>query len=120
MTEKMTLKRFDAPDSTRNFPKGRFDGVTIGEMTIGRAEYEPGWVWSRDVGAASGQTLCQIEHHGMVVSGAATAEFADGTVLEMRAGDLFYIPPGHDSRVIGDEPYVSLHFSGADSYAKPK
>jgi mannose-6-phosphate isomerase-like protein (cupin superfamily) len=118
MKATMDVKRFDKPDSTRNFPKGRFDGVTIGEMTIGRAEYEPGWVWSRDVGAATGQTLCQVEHHGMVLSGAATAEFEDGTVLEMRAGDLFYIPPGHDSRVIGDEPYVSLHFSGAESYAK--
>ena len=114
----MTLKRFDAPDSTRNFANGRFDGVTIGEMTIGRAAYEPGWIWSRDVGAALGQTRCEIEHHGMVLSGAATAEFEDGTVIEMRAGDLFYIPPGHDSRVVGDEPYVSLHFSGAENYAK--
>jgi hypothetical protein len=38
----------------------------------------------------------------------------------MRAGDLFYTPPGppgHDSWVIGDEPYVSLHFLGADHYA---
>jgi hypothetical protein len=25
---------------------------------------------------------------------------------------------GHDSWVIGDEPYVSLHFLGADHYAK--
>ncbi len=41
----------------------------------------------------------------------------DGTVHEMRAGDLFYIPPGHDSWVVGDEPYVSLHFMGADDYA---
>ena len=120
MESKMTLKRFDAPDSTRTFPNGRFNGVTIGEITVGRAEYEPGWVWSRDVGAALGQSLCEVEHHGMVLSGAATAEFADGTVMEMHAGDVFYIPPGHDSRVIGYEPYISLHFSGAESYAKGK
>lgn len=41
----------------------------------------------------------------------------DGPVHEMRAGDLFYVPPGHDSWVIGDELYVSLHFLGADVYA---
>ena len=44
----------------------------------------------------------------------------DGRVLEMRAGDLFYIPPGppgHDSWVVGDQPYVSLHFLGAGEYA---
>ena len=35
----------------------------------------------------------------------------------MKAGDVFYIAPGHDSWVVGDEPYVSLHFLGADAYA---
>jgi hypothetical protein len=30
-----------------------------------------------------------------------------------------YIPPiPHDSWVVGNEPYVSLHFSGAEKYAK--
>jgi hypothetical protein len=42
----------------------------------------------------------------------------DGTVKEMREGDLFYIAPGHDSWVVGEEPYVSLHFLGASDYAK--
>ena len=38
----------------------------------------------------------------------------------MRAGDLFYIPPvPHDSWVVGDVPYVSLHFLGAEHYAAP-
>jgi quercetin dioxygenase-like cupin family protein len=44
----------------------------------------------------------------------------DGRVIEMRAGDVFYIGPGHDSWVVGDEPYVSLHFMGASEYAKAK
>jgi hypothetical protein len=35
----------------------------------------------------------------------------------MHAGDIFYIPPGHDSWVIGDEPYISLHVMGAADYA---
>jgi uncharacterized cupin superfamily protein len=86
-------------------------------MTIGRATYQPGWRWSVDVGAEIGETLCQVEHVGLVVSGCATAAMADGTIYEMRAGDLFYVPPGHDSWVVGDEPYVSLHFLGADDYA---
>ena len=34
-------------------------------------------------------------------------------------GELFYIPPHpHDSWVVGDEPYVSLHFMGAAEYAR--
>jgi len=38
----------------------------------------------------------------------------------MRAGDVFYISPGHDSWVVGDEPYVSFHFFGAEKYAVGK
>ena len=30
---------------------------------------------------------------------------------------LFHIPPGHDSWVAGDEPYVSLHVMGSETYA---
>ena len=114
------LHRFETPDEVRTFPKGRFELVRIGGMTIGRATYQPGWKWKEDVGAAMGLQRCDVEHVGLVLSGCATAAMEDGTVHEMRAGDLFYIPPGppgHDSWVVGDEPYVSLHFMGAEDYA---
>ena len=116
----VVLKRFAAADETRTFEKGRFEIVRVGGMTIGRATYEPGWRRSVPVGAQLGQTMCEVEHVGMVVSGCATAAMRDGRVIEMRAGDVFYIGPGHDSWVVGDEPYVSLHFMGADAYARAK
>jgi quercetin dioxygenase-like cupin family protein len=114
------LKRFETPDEARVFEKGRFELVRVGGMTIGRASYEPGWKWSVHVGGATGAKSCQVEHVGMVVSGRATAAMDDGRVVEMKAGDVFYIAPGHDSWVVGDEPYVSLHFLGAESYADGK
>ena len=42
---------------------------------------------------------------------------SDGSERIMREGELFYVPPGHDSWVVGDEPYVSLHIMGSESYA---
>ena len=120
MDPDVILKRFESPDEIREFELGRFEVVTIGGMTIGRATYQPGWKWSEHVGKPIGQSLCQVEHVGLVVSGCATAAIEGGRVVEMRAGDIFYIPPGppgHDSWVVGDEPYVSLHFLGADHYA---
>ena len=114
------LKRFAQPDEVRKMTKGRFELVRIGGMTIGRATYDPGWKWSEHVGPTVGQTRCTVEHVGLVLSGAATAAFEDGRVVELRAGDLFYIPPvPHDSWVLGDVPYVSLHFLGAEHYAAP-
>jgi quercetin dioxygenase-like cupin family protein len=114
------LKRFDRPDQVRTFEKGKFELVQLGGMTIGRASYEPGWKWSVHVGATQGLKSCSVEHVGMVVSGRATAAMDDGRVIEMKAGDLFYIEPGHDSWVVGKEPYVSLHFMGAGDYARQK
>jgi hypothetical protein len=121
ITRDVILKRFENPDETRVFEKGKFEVVQIAGMTIGRATYEPGWKWSEHVGPAMGAARCQVEHVGMVISGCATAAMDDGRIIEMRAGDVFYIPPGppgHDSWVVGNEPYVSLHFMGAGDYAR--
>jgi quercetin dioxygenase-like cupin family protein len=113
------LKRFESPDETRILERGRFELAHLGGLTIGRATYQPGWRWSEHVGRALGLTRCLVEHVGLVLSGVATAAFDDGSVIELRAGELFYIPPvPHDSWVIGNEPYVSLHFSGAEKYAR--
>ena len=107
------LKRFEEPDETRSFSKGKFELVHIGGMAIGRATYDPGWRWSVDVGGPAGLSHCMVEHVGLVVAGKAVAATTDGRVVEMKAGDLFYIAPGHDSWVVGEEPYVSRHFMGA-------
>jgi quercetin dioxygenase-like cupin family protein len=115
----LVLKRFEDPDEIRHMENGTFELIHIGGMTIGRATYEPGWKWSEHVGPSRGQSLCPVEHVGLVLSGTATAAFEDGTVQGLTAGTLFYIPPTpHDSWVVGDKQYVSLHFLGAEHYAK--
>jgi mannose-6-phosphate isomerase-like protein (cupin superfamily) len=86
-------------------------------MTLGRASYEPGWRWSEHVGAATGEAWCEVEHVGLVLSGRAMAAMRDGVERVMEPGQLFYVPPGHDSWVVGDEPYISLHIMGAEDYA---
>ena len=117
----VVIKRFESPDELRTFDKGQFELVEVGGMTIGRATYQPGWRWSTDVGAAMDELYCQVEHVGMVLSGCATVALPGQDVVEMKPGDVFYVPPlPHDSWVIGEEPYVSLHFLGSASYAASK
>ena len=112
------IKAFEDPDERRTFEKGVFEIVRVGGLTIGRATYEPGWKWSEHVGKALGEQYCTVEHVGMVLAGVATAAFETGEVVELKPGELFYIPEvPHDSWVVGDEPYISLHFLGADKYA---
>jgi quercetin dioxygenase-like cupin family protein len=113
----LTLVNLDSPTETRTFDRGRFELYQVGPMTIGRATYEPGWRWSEHVGAPSGVSSCMVEHVGLVVSGRAAVKMDGGEERVMEPGDLFYVPPGHDSWVVGNEPYISLHVMGSENYA---
>lgn len=113
------LSRFDDPDEVREMVKGRFEVKKIAGMTVGKATYEPGWKWSEHVGPALGQSRCSVEHLGVVITGTATAAYDDGRIDVLTKGQRFRVEPRpHDSWVIGDEPYVSLHFVGADKYSR--
>jgi quercetin dioxygenase-like cupin family protein len=114
----VVLKRFERPDEVRNFDKGKFEIVRLAGVTVGKATYEPGWKWSEHVRPVAGTPSCQVEHVGLVVSGRAKVRMDDGTEVELAPGDLFHVAPGHDSWVLGNEPYVSLHFLGANEYAR--
>jgi quercetin dioxygenase-like cupin family protein len=119
MIEPVILKRFETPDETREMQYGRFDIVRLKDVVVGRATYQPGWKWSLHVAPSVGAPLCTVEHVGLVLAGTAVAAFEDGTVVKLRPGDFFHIPGRpHDSWVVGNEQYVSLHFLGADHYAK--
>jgi hypothetical protein len=109
----------EMPQQTQVFALGRFDLFSVGDLQIGRAVYSPGWRWSEHVGPLVGTELCEVEHVGIVISGRAAVRMADGTERSMGPGDLFGIPAGHDSWVLGDEEYVSIHLTGGKDYAHP-
>ena len=113
MQSSLIFKSLDHPDESRApSDRTRIDLVTLGEVTVGRAVFHPGWRWSDDVKPVAGTDLCQVTHVGYVVSGREGVRMADGTEVELGPGDAFVVGPGHDAWVIGDEPCVTLDFSG--------
>ncbi len=118
MVSEVVLRRFEKPDEVRQLEKGKLELVRVGGVTIGRASYEPGWKWSKHMGPSVGTPSCQVAHVGMVLAGRHKVVMDDGREVDLAPGDLFSIGPGHDAWVVGDEPYVSLHFLGADQYGK--
>ena len=113
------LRTFDQPDEVREYDKMRLEIVRFRGHEYGRATYEPGWRWSTHVGKPRGERWCRVEHLYFVIEGAAVAAFEDGRTCELSSGSLHYIPPvPHDSWVLGDTRYVSLHLLGAGTYAK--
>jgi ketosteroid isomerase-like protein len=85
--------------------------ANAGAASVNRARFEPGWRWSTDVKPIAGTATCQVHHQGLNLSGSMTVRLDDGTEREIKPGDVFDIPPGHDAWVSGDEPCDMLDFS---------
>ena len=114
----IVVKRFAASDETREFEKGRFELVLLGGLTIGRAAYAPGWKWSTHVGPLLARAGVKSSTSALWSQVVVKSQWMMAREVELGPGDLFHIKAGHDTWVVGDQPYVSLHFLGADSYAK--
>jgi hypothetical protein len=111
------LKAFDHPDETREFPFGRFEIVHLNGVSLGRATYQPGWKWSVHNAPVVGTSLCHAPHTGVALSGHGVVAYEDGRVVNLLPGQAFQISSvPHDSWVVGDEPYVSLHVLGLHSH----
>ena len=115
---KIGSKSFNTPDEVRTFTKGKVELVNLGEATIGRATFEPGWRWSTCVKPLANTNSCEAAHFGYQISGTMRVRMDDGTELECKAGDVASIPSGHDAWVVGNEPVVVVDFQGMPNYAK--
>ncbi len=56
--------------------------------------------------------VCQCPHWGIVLKGSIHVDYADGRHETVRAGEVYYWPPGHTVRV--DEDYEAIEFSPQD------
>jgi quercetin dioxygenase-like cupin family protein len=111
------VKSLDAPEETRRAAdKGRVELVRLDGVVVGRATFAPGWRWSEHVKPTAGTKLCQAAHTGYVVSGRQAVRMADGSEVELGPGDAFVVPPGHDAWVVGDEPCVTIDFTGGATF----
>jgi mannose-6-phosphate isomerase-like protein (cupin superfamily) len=113
---------FQQPDETRPFKAhGHMDVVQFRDgRAVGRGVFEPGWKWSNDVKPIAGTKSCQADHTGHCLSGSMTIRMDDGKQFQIRPGEAFHIPPGHDAWVDGSEDCVLIDVTGFKEYAKPR
>jgi class 3 adenylate cyclase len=113
------VKSFADPDEVITLVDTVLHTVQVGDLTIGRMVLQPGWRWSTHVRPLAGTDSCQFHHMGVGISGAARFLMDDGTELDVRAGDVFDIPPGHDNWVTSDEPAVAITWGGWRGWGRP-
>ncbi|HJP87613.1 MAG TPA: adenylate/guanylate cyclase domain-containing protein [Candidatus Limnocylindrales bacterium] len=109
---RLTRTSLAAPNADRSL--GRAEGAlaSAGALAVGRAWLEPGWRWSEDVKPVAGTSSCMVHHVQVLLRGRLAVRLDDGEEMAFEPGDVFEIPPGHDSWVIGEEPADLLDISG--------
>lgn len=118
MTKSIMKHDFDHPDERREFGHGHVDVVHLGDTDVARLVFEKGWRWSEDLKPIVKTESCQVHHVGYLLAGTLRTRMDDGTELDMKAGEVADIPPGHDGWVVGDETVVFVQFTDVGRYAK--
>ena len=115
-------KSFDQPDETRVMPDGVIVGVELLEAKAARLSFQAGWRWSQNLKPIVGGDSCQAHHVGYALSGTFRIATQDGQEIEISAGDVYEILPGHDGWVVGDAPFEALEFDTrtVETFAKPQ
>ena len=120
MTQPLEHVSFDRPDEVREGKNWRLELVNLaGEAQVGRLILQPGWRWSTDVKPVAGTDWCMAPHQSYQVSGDLHVVMADGTELDVTAGEVTTLPPGHDAWVVGDDTVVGIDWQGASVWARP-
>jgi hypothetical protein len=88
----------------------KLDVVRTGNARVKRSIYPIGFHWARDIKPHVGTESCEHAHVGFLARGKIHMTFQDGCTRDFTAPQVIVIEPGHDGRVIGDEPAVVIEF----------
>ena len=109
----LEVKSHNTPDEKRRPDKTEVDIVKVGDYTIGRMTFSPGWRWSDCIKPVVQTESCQNNHVVFCVSGSLHVETTDGNRIPISAGDSYTIPPGQYARVDGAETFAGIEFVSA-------
>jgi quercetin dioxygenase-like cupin family protein len=100
---KLEKKNFLSPDESKQ-PVGKvvIDSVELNGTKILHQTAQEGWRWSVDLKPILKTESCQIDHLLYIISGQMGVRMNDGNELELAAGDMASIPPGHDGWNAGE------------------
>ncbi|MGH8951488.1 MAG: hypothetical protein ACRDX9_08680, partial [Acidimicrobiia bacterium] len=115
---KLQRRAFGDADDVREVPFGRLETYDLGEMRIGRSILEPGWRWSESIKPIAGTEWCEYRHIGICVSGRCQIQLREGAQMIVEAGQFYEIPPGHDSWVVGDDPWVTIDWNPSTAFVQ--
>lgn len=115
-SRKPWARSFEQPDDVIEMEGFVGKIVSVGGIAVGYNIHQPGWRWSEHVKPIVKTEWCQVHHVGVCLSGTVRIRASTGEEVEVKGGDVFDIPPGHDGWVVGNEPWVSIDWTGVRSF----
>lgn len=114
-------RSFEGPDKTITYEHGFLETVNVAGTggAVTRMVMEAGWRWTHDLRPIIGSDTCQARHVGYCLEGSLHVQLDDGGTLDITAGDLFVIPPGHDAWTVGDQACTILDWGSMATKAAP-
>lgn len=96
----------------------KIDIAPAGNARVKRSIYPAGFHWARNIKPHVGTDTCQHAHVGFLARGHIHMTFPDGCTRDYTAPSVIVIEPGHDGRVVGNEPAVVIEFDFEGETAK--
>lgn len=106
------VSKFTFTDLEEKKPN-EFISARIAEFPNGKkatlAHIQKGFVWTQCMKEKMGTDFCQAEHFGYCKQGHVRVTMGDGgKQFDIKEGDMYYIPPGHDAECLEDA--ISVEF----------
>jgi class 3 adenylate cyclase len=114
---RLQAKNFATSGVVRDFPNGYTCVLQLDQTVVGYGVYQPGWHWATDMPDIAGTATCQLHHVGFAISGALHVVTDGGEELDIQGQSLYEIPAGHDAWVVGDEPFTTIDWTSARTWA---
>lgn len=80
----------------------------LGPYTVDFGSMKAGLTMDATTFAGLPDDACQCPHWGVLIAGEWRVPMSDGTVATVRAGEAYYLPPGHHFEVVADCEYIEF------------
>lgn len=80
----------------------------LGDYTVDFGKAKAGIVMDASTFAGLPGEACPCPHWGVLISGEFRSPMTDGTVVTVKAGHAYYLPPGHRFEVVEDCEYIEF------------
>jgi hypothetical protein len=104
--QNLTARKEDLP-STPN-PRGESRHTDLGGYTVEFGTAKAGTKLDAVHYHGLPDEACPTPHWGVLTSGEWRVTMVHGTDLTVRAGDAYYLPPGHRLEIVADSEYIEF------------